>query len=277
MLEFLKIDLNDAEELIKVKKSAFAEDVNTYGFGPTGYDDLESLIGAIGKYPIYKMVLDGTIVGGMTCCNQGNGEYWIGGIYIDKEHQNMGLGAKAIKFLEEEFPDAKIWRLDTPYKNYRNHHFYEKLGYKKIGETEPRSDRNGFYLYLYEKRMPIITVCGDDCSVCPRYNAKTTEELEAVAKLWHKFGWRDSIVSPEEIKCNGCGTRNKCRYGILACTIENSVAGCKECEKYPCSKIDEMLKQSDIMEQQCKSCISEEEFKIYKRAFYEKKKNIERK
>ena len=97
-------------------------------------------------------MLDGKIIGGLTCCNAGE-YYWLGGIYISKEYQNRGIGAKAILFLEKEFPDAKCWRLHTPYKNYRNHHFYEKMGYVKIGETEPREDKNGFFLFEYEKRI----------------------------------------------------------------------------------------------------------------------------
>ena len=38
-------------------------------------------------------------------------------------------------------------------KNVKRHHFYEKMGYKKIGETEPREDKNGFFLYEYEKKI----------------------------------------------------------------------------------------------------------------------------
>ena len=39
-----------------------------------------------------------------------------------------------------------------------------------------------------------ITLCGDNCIMCPRYNANTNEELKAVAELWYKFGWRNTIV-----------------------------------------------------------------------------------
>lgn len=31
-------------------------------------------------------------------------------------YQNLGIGAKAITFIENEFPDATRWRLHTPYK-----------------------------------------------------------------------------------------------------------------------------------------------------------------
>jgi hypothetical protein len=43
---------------------------------------------------------------------------------------------------------AQVWRFERP---PRNHHFYEKLGFVKTGETEPEPD--GFYLFLYEKTL----------------------------------------------------------------------------------------------------------------------------
>ena len=152
-LTFSRVNLEDLDEFMKAKIDAFSDDVKQYGFGPTGYDDYEKEKENIANYPVYKMVLNGKIIGGMTCCDQGDGMFWLGGIYIDSKHQNMGIGVKAITFLEKEFPQAKCWRLDTPYKNYRNHHFYEKMGYKKIGETEPKADKDGFYLFVYEKVM----------------------------------------------------------------------------------------------------------------------------
>ena len=44
-----------------------------------------------------------------------------------------------------------------------------------------------------------ITLCGDNCTKCPRYKAHSAEELKAVAELWYKIGWRDKIVSNKEI------------------------------------------------------------------------------
>ena len=32
-----------------------------------------------------------------------------------------------------------------------------------------------------------ITLCGDNCIMCPRYNANTNEELKAVAELGTKL------------------------------------------------------------------------------------------
>ena len=39
-----------------------------------------------------------------------------------------------------------------------------------------------------------ITLCGDNCIECPRYNAHSDEELKAVAELWYKVGWRECLV-----------------------------------------------------------------------------------
>ena len=49
-----------------------------------------------------------------------------------------------------------------------------------------------------------ITLCGDNCLYCPRFLAKTEQELEAVAKLWYRAGFRDQIVSADEIKLQIC-------------------------------------------------------------------------
>lgn len=50
------------------------------------------------------------------------------------EYHNKGIGQKAIQFVENENPEAKVWHLITPFKSYRNHHFYEKMGYVKASE-----------------------------------------------------------------------------------------------------------------------------------------------
>ena len=54
-----------------------------------------------------------------------------------------------------------------------------------------------------------ITLCGDNCIECPRYNAHTDEELKAVAELWYKVGWRACVVSNEEIVeiCKNIGSK----------------------------------------------------------------------
>lgn len=149
MISIVRAKAEDATEILKIKINAFKEEVKLYGFGPPGYDSLENQVSSI-KESLYYMILeDERIIGGLGIIYKEQSHYRISVLHVDLEHQNMGIGTKALALLEKEFPDAVKWSLETPYLSFRNHHFYEKMGFVKTGETEP--DNNGFYLFLYEK------------------------------------------------------------------------------------------------------------------------------
>jgi len=125
------------------------------------------------------------------------------------------------------------------------------------------------------KAEPIYSVCGDDCAVCPRYLARTDEELRETAEFWHRAGWRDRVVSNEEIRCAGCGSRPTCSFMLLPCVKEHGVEKCSGCGEYPCGKIHATLASSKSKKQQCRAaCESDEEFAMFVRAFYEKEKHL---
>ena len=122
---------------------------------------------------------------------------------------------------------------------------------------------------------PVYSVCGDDCAVCPRYLARTEEELHETAVFWHRAGWRDHVVSNDEIRCAGCGSRGMCSFMLLPCIREHQVTACRECREYPCGKIADMLRRSEEKKAQCASaCESTEEFLMLCRAFYQKETNL---
>jgi GNAT superfamily N-acetyltransferase len=149
MFSIIRAKVEDAPELLKVKINSFREEAKMYGSGPPGYDSLEELIKGIENGFVFKFVKDEKIIGGMGIYDKGDLHYRIGSIYIDLDYQNHGIGSLAMNFIGKEFAYVRKWTLETPYQSYRNHHFYEKFGFKKIGETEP--DQNGFYLFLYER------------------------------------------------------------------------------------------------------------------------------
>lgn len=125
--------------------------------------------------------------------------------------------------------------------------------------------------------MPIlekITLCGDNCLSCPRYLAKTDEELSKVAELWYRVGWRNKIVSNDEIRCNGCSSHKQCTYQLVACIKENNVEKCNQCKNFPCEKISNMLKRSNIYKAKCKELCSEKEFGILEACFFHKEENL---
>ncbi len=57
-----------------------------------------------------------------------------------------------------------------------------------------------------------VSSCGNDCPACPRYAVpryrETEEELRHAAELWMRIGYRDHIVTKEEIACTGCKPEN---------------------------------------------------------------------
>lgn len=83
----------------------------------------------------YTISFKDKIIGGINVCKLSEFTYRIKRVYIDQNYQNRGLGREILAFIEGEFPEAREWTLDTPKLNLRNQHFYEKAGYKKIGET----------------------------------------------------------------------------------------------------------------------------------------------
>ncbi|MBR6185503.1 MAG: DUF3795 domain-containing protein [Clostridia bacterium] len=129
-----------------------------------------------------------------------------------------------------------------------------------------------------ESFTPIYSVCGDDCAVCPRYLARTEQELQETAVFWKKTGWRDHVMTNEETRCHGCGTRGTCSFMLLPCIRTHQVKSCKECSSFPCTKIDDMLARSLEKQEQCrKACENETEYSMLCRAYYEKEKNLREK
>lgn len=121
-----------------------------------------------------------------------------------------------------------------------------------------------------------FTLCGDNCTYCPRFNAHTKEELRQVAELWYRLGWRDHIVSEEEIKCVGCNPNKACTYDLIDCTWENGVRHCNQCFKYPCDKIKMMLKKSKEYKKICQEKCTDQEYAVLEKAFFEKHINLEK-
>lgn len=143
--------LPDAEVLLAAKIDAFSCDVALYGYGPPDYDSLEDISCAIVKPEnrYFKILKDGVLVGGVCACDLDSGHFHLNSIYVFTAQQSGGTGTAAMRLLFGMFPEAQQWTLETPYLSIRNHHFYEKLGFVKTGETAPEPD--GFTLFLYEK------------------------------------------------------------------------------------------------------------------------------
>lgn len=145
MLSFARATVADAPELCAAMTESFDDDARRFfgkpSGGPPRYNELQFHLELAESraYPdqhdYHKVLWDGLIVGGMvifptdTTCH-------LGYIFILPSHQNRGLGASCLQFLDQAYPHARVWTLETPSVCVRNHHFYQKHGYVKVGESE---------------------------------------------------------------------------------------------------------------------------------------------
>ena len=124
----------------------------------------------------------------------------------------------------------------------------------------------------------IIAACGNDCVACPRYTAhpyeKTDEELHHTAELWMRIGYRDHVVTNEEIDCYGCKPENWCRYRVIKCCEDHGIKTCGECSEYPCDNIRECFAVTKSFEPMCRQVCTDDEYKRMEKAFFEKEKNL---
>jgi GNAT superfamily N-acetyltransferase len=145
---------NELAKLTQIMKKAFDDDTIRFagkkeGGGPPGYDNGEFLKKWAPQGKAYTIFADEKIVGAIIVFPNNQGVNILGNIFIDPNYQNHGIGAKAIKIAEKKHPNQK-WMLETPNWATRNHHFYEKMGYKKIKENY--DDNEKITLFVFGKK-----------------------------------------------------------------------------------------------------------------------------
>jgi GNAT superfamily N-acetyltransferase len=117
--------------------------------GPTGYDSSTYSRELIASRRFYSIKKTGVIIGGVVISGPMHGVLRINRLFLHPQEQGKGYGTLAMQAIEDIFPEATRFVLDTPIWAKRNQRFYEGLGYQQVGETfEPEE---GFMLILYEK------------------------------------------------------------------------------------------------------------------------------
>ena len=159
-LEFRKFEEGDIDLYTKMFKKAFDRDtqihLNEEEGGPPGYENGDFLREWYlrknsNAFAVFK---NGKPIGGINVWINQNNINSLGNIFVDPDLQDNGIGLTIWKFIENKFPDTKVWRTETPGFSSRNHHFYvNKCGFKvyKIVNPKDKSESN----FLLEKVMSI--------------------------------------------------------------------------------------------------------------------------
>jgi GNAT superfamily N-acetyltransferase len=139
-LAFEPIVEADIPELTEVMTRAFDDDSRKHlGIGkggPPGYDDGEFFHKWLFGYEQsigYKVVSEGTAIGGLIVWDMEDGHNFLGTIFVDPAYQDRGVGTRAWQFVEETYPQANSWSLGTPVWATKNHYFYEhRCGFVRV-------------------------------------------------------------------------------------------------------------------------------------------------
>lgn len=79
---------------------------------------------------LYKLTDEGAIVGGAILYLK-NDVLEVGRVFVEPEHFRKGYGIFMMREVEDMFPEAKEFVLETPVWNVRTNSFYHKLGYRE--------------------------------------------------------------------------------------------------------------------------------------------------
>lgn len=143
MIYIEKVSIEDAERIIQVRRLAYEDEDIRFGKRSGEYlkyvGDIGFVSWCLDKYLLYKIMLDEKIIGTFWLDHETDNRpnhFELQDFCIIPEYHNKGYGAKTMKLMEEMHPNIKIWSLGTMNVSIRNQHLYEKMGYKKVGETE---------------------------------------------------------------------------------------------------------------------------------------------
>lgn len=133
-IEIREAVLQDIEDIINVQNRSFYDEYVKYGMCPAYNESHEAIEKCIRQQKVYVVTIGAEIIGDVILHKVEDDRYHIQVVSVVPEYHNKGIGKIVMRYIENDNPEVKVWELATPAESYRNHHFYEKLGYEKCGE-----------------------------------------------------------------------------------------------------------------------------------------------
>lgn len=98
----------------------------------------------------YLFVLDSMPVGAVRiAADDPQKSAWVSALCVLPQFQGRGIAQMALLEIERLHPEIKRWSLNTVLQESGSCHLYEKLGYKRTGETKVFNEK--MTLVFYEK------------------------------------------------------------------------------------------------------------------------------
>ncbi|WP_409300070.1 GNAT family N-acetyltransferase [Peribacillus sp. SCS-155] len=152
-LVLLKAALDDANDIYEMQIKAFMPMLEKYKDFDTNpaNEELSRIIERInnmhGSY--FKIMLDHVLVGAIRILQkEGTTRFRISPMFILPEYQGRGIAQQTLGLLDDMYPTATSWELDTILEEERNCYLYEKMGYKKTGDLKKLNEGTTLVSYL---------------------------------------------------------------------------------------------------------------------------------
>lgn len=147
-----KASLEDAGQLHEMQRRSFSQLLQKYQDYETNpaAERLEKTVERLHRAgsDYYFIMVNGEKTGAIRAQRQEADCYRIG-LYILPEYQGNGYAQQALSAIENLYPHAKSWNLDTIRQEPKLCHLYEKMGYCRTGKEN--TVKEGMTLVFYEK------------------------------------------------------------------------------------------------------------------------------
>ena len=149
-IKLVRATFDDCQELYTLQIKAFKPLLDKYQDFSTnpGAEPFERTVQRFNESitQFWFISLDGKNIGALRICDFGD-LCKLKQIYILPEHQGNGYAQKTIRLIENMYPNAVRWELDTILQEDRLCYLYEKMGYRKTGKIKNIKDGmdNVFY------------------------------------------------------------------------------------------------------------------------------------
>lgn len=140
MIELKKAEPRDCRAIHAMQVEAFAELLEKYGDAATnpGAEPLERIEARMAQdaTDYYLILAESRQIGAARVQRLPENVYRVAPIFILPAFQGKGYAQAAVGALEEMYPQAEAWKLDTIREEAKLCHLYEKLGYRRTGREE---------------------------------------------------------------------------------------------------------------------------------------------
>ncbi|MCC7300614.1 MAG: NADH-quinone oxidoreductase subunit NuoB [Verrucomicrobia bacterium] len=141
----------DIPEILALQKIAYRSEAELYGDDsvPALGQTMEEITADFERMIFLKAVVNGKIIGSIRGYRDGDVAH-ISRVAVHPYFQRKGLATRLIKQIEQEVGDVRTYEAFTGHQSLRNHHLYEKMGYRQV-RTEPFTPTVN-WVYLQKER-----------------------------------------------------------------------------------------------------------------------------